>query len=191
MPDDFCEDWPLVWATLQGEEEAFRSLVERNIVAVQRQMRHFSLDVLVIEELTQSVFTEAYLNLATFRGEVPFGHWLARIGTLLGYAHWREKKRHRRELPLDEARDRPAAQHPAGSPEQAAELLFAILQELSDDDRLLLTLHYLDGCGQEEIANRLGLTRVSVAVRIHRAKKRLRKIGRQAPWNDKLMQVMY
>lgn len=49
-----------------------------------------------------------------------------------------------------------------------------------------MTLMYLEKLGQDEIAKRLGWTRAMVAVRIHRAKSKLRKLGEQELWKGRL-----
>ncbi len=81
------------------------------------------------------------------------------------------------------AREEPPA---PGNPGEAAALLFELLATLPADDRLAMTLMYLENMSQEDIARRMGWTRVMVAVRLHRAKRRLRKLGGREPWKGRL-----
>jgi RNA polymerase sigma-70 factor (ECF subfamily) len=186
MRESGAEDLRDVEAVLNGDEEAYARLVERHGPAVKKQMWNFSRDPLTAEELAQDVFVEAYLSLGTFRAEAPFRHWLSRIATLVGYKFWKKRDKARKQVSLSEAPDLPAREGDARDPAAAAELLHDLLAELPPADRMAMTLMYLEKCNQEEIAERMGWTRVMVAVRLHRAKGRLRKLGEREPWKGRL-----
>ena len=190
MQDSETEDLADIKTILAGDVEAFERLVERYGLAIQRQMRNFTRDPLQLEELTQEVFVEAYLSLGKFRGEAPFRNWLAKIATLIGYKFWRNRERTGKLVSLSAtveptAEDGRGNENP-GDPAAAAPLLHELLATLPDDDRLAMTLMYLEKLDQEEIAERMGWTRVKVAVRLYRAKRRLRKLGRREPWKGRL-----
>ncbi len=180
-----------VEAVLDGDEEAYAGIIERHTLAIQKQMRNFSRDPLVIEELTQEVFVEAYLGLRNFRGDAPFRHWLARIGTLTGYKFWKKRDKEKHTFSLPEGYE-PAApeEQEAGNPEQAAQVLYDLLGTLPPDDRMVMTLMYLERLGQDEIAARMGWTRVMVAARIYQAKQKLKKLGGQEPWKGRLEWIL-
>lgn len=188
MQEDDALDTADVSAILDGDEEAFARLVDRHNVAVQKQMRNFARDPGLAEELAHDVFVEAYLGLANFRGDAPFRHWLARIATITGYKYWKTRDRAKRQVSLSEAPELVAAEEEREEKDAsaAAELLFDLLATLPTDDRLVLSLMYLEKVGQDEIAERMGWTRVMVAVRIYRAKQRLKKLGGCEPWKGRL-----
>lgn len=186
MPDADTEDLADINAVLDGDEEAYARLVERHSVAIGKQMRNFSRDPLVQEELSQDVFVEAYLSLGKFRGDAPFRHWLARIATLVGYKYWKRRDKGKKDVSLSEAPDLIAAKPESRDPSAAADLLYDLLATLPADDRLILTLMYLEKCSQEEIAARMGGTRVMVAVKIYRAKQKLKKLGEKDPWKGRI-----
>ncbi|MDR1519339.1 MAG: sigma-70 family RNA polymerase sigma factor [Planctomycetota bacterium] len=187
MRDSDAQDRIDIEAVLAGDVEAFESIVNRHGEAIQRQMHNFARDPLQADDLVQEVFVEAYLSLGKFRGEAPFRHWLARIATLIGYKFWRNREKKFRLVPLSDIPE-PAAEETgrAGDPDRAAQLLFELLAALPADDRLAMTLMYLERLSQDEIARRLGWTRVAVAVRLYRAKRRLKKLGESEPWKSKL-----
>jgi RNA polymerase sigma-70 factor (ECF subfamily) len=189
MRDSDPRDLADIEAVLAGDREVFAEIVKRHGEAVQRQMRGFTRDRGQIEELVQEVFVEAYLSLGKFRGEAPFRHWLSRIATLIGYKFWRRRDKNSRLVPLSEVPE-PAGtgegRESSGGSEAAAQLLFDLLATLPPEDRLVMTMMYLDRLGQEEIARRLGWTRVMVAVRLYRAKKRLKRLGEREPWKGRL-----
>ncbi len=184
------EDLEDIAKVLAGGKEAFSRLVERHGAAVAAQMRNFSPNPAVVDELTHDVFVEAYLHLAGYRREAPFRHWLARIATVTGYRYWKARERSGRDLPFDEERDRagsPEPEQPApGDPDAAAELLHALLAELPEEDRLLLSMMYVEKCGQREMARRLGCSKTAVAVRVFRAKRKLRRLGDEGQWKEKI-----
>ncbi|MDR1611628.1 MAG: RNA polymerase sigma factor [Planctomycetota bacterium] len=186
MRENDAEDLRDVEAVLDGDEEAYARLVERHGPAVAKQMRNFSRYPLTAEELAQDVFVEAYLSLGKFRAEAPFRHWIARIATLVGYKYWKKRGRAKKLVSLSEAPDLPAPEKVERDPAAAAELLHELLATLPPADRLALTLMYLEKCSQEEIAGRMGSTRVMVAVRLYRAKRKLRELGEKEPWKGRL-----
>ncbi len=186
MSDADAADNADVKAVLDGDEEAYARLVERHSPAIAKQMRNFSRDPLICEELTQDVFVEAYLSLANFRGDAPFRHWLARIATLTGYKFWKKRDKNKQHVSLSETTDLAAAPSESKDPTAASELLFDLFAELADEERLILTLMYLEKCSQEEIAKRIGGTRVVVAVKIYRAKQKLKKLGEKEPWKGRI-----
>ncbi|MCD8138298.1 MAG: RNA polymerase sigma factor [Planctomycetaceae bacterium] len=172
---------------LAGDSRAFSPLVERHGGAIAKQMRHYSDDPLVIDELTSDVFVEAYLGLAGFKGVSPFRHWLARIASRTGYKYWKRRDRQKRHVPLtalDGQGTVPAGDRP--DPEAVTALVYDLLAELPDEDRLVLTLMFLEGCSHREIAARMGWSAAIVAMRVHRAKRKLRKIGGQDTWKERL-----
>lgn len=184
------DDLKDVEAVLDGDEEAYARIVERHGAAVRKQMRNFTRDPQMAEELSHDVFVEAYLGLAKYRGDAPFRHWLARIATLTGYKYWKRRDKEKNRLSLSEAPDLVAAREERPDPSAAAELLFELLNTLPPDDRLTMTLMYMEKLGQDEIAARMGCTRVMVAVRIYRAKQKLKKLGDKEPWKGRLEWIL-
>ncbi|MDR1613831.1 MAG: sigma-70 family RNA polymerase sigma factor [Planctomycetota bacterium] len=186
MPESDEQDLEDITRVLAGETDAFARLLERHGEAMARQMRNFSRDPAVIDELTHDVFVEAYLSLANYRKDAPFRHWLARIATITGYRYWKSRERRERQFAFDEERDQPLEKPGPGNPDAAGELLFAMFGELPDSDRLILTLMYIDKIDQKEIARRLDCSKTAAAVRIYRAKQRLKKLGRDDRWRQRV-----
>lgn len=79
VPDDL----DVVRAVLAGDREAFRALVDRESTAVVRACYRVLGDVHEAEDVAQETFVTAYRSLATWRGDGPFGAWLARIAMRL------------------------------------------------------------------------------------------------------------
>ena len=163
-----------------GDSDAYRRLVERYQNHVARILWRFSRDRLVHEELVQDVFVEAYLSLNGYHGKAPFGHWLARIATRVGYRYWKEKARQKATEPFSiEEWDGVADDEKSVEgldPEQAAGILHHVLAQLPPRDRLVLVLRYLEGCDVAETARRTGWTRAMVKVQALRARSKLKHL---------------
>jgi RNA polymerase sigma-70 factor (ECF subfamily) len=177
MADSECaaEDAADIRAALSGDDEAYRRIVRRYQPLVFRQMFRFTRDRVILDELVQDVFVEAYFSLKGYRATAPFLHWLRRIATRVGYRHWKRSARQNR---IAAAAREAASTEPgvARDPSDAGALVFEYLKRLSPPDRLVLTLLYLEQCENDEIAERTGWSRTLVRVRAHRARNRLKRI---------------
>lgn len=98
----------------------------------------------------------------------------------LDYIRKRDRRQTKFFLPKDED-----ALNQAASPENVEEAfllraeiaeLRAAIERLSPEERMLLTMKYLDGMGDREIAGVLGVAKDSVRTYLSRARRRLRKI---------------
>ena len=78
-PASHDDDPRIVEAVLAGDRDAFRRLVERESVPVVRACHRVLGDLHEAEDAAQEAFVIAYRSLATWRGDGPFGAWLARI----------------------------------------------------------------------------------------------------------------
>jgi RNA polymerase sigma-70 factor (ECF subfamily) len=166
----------------RGDSDAYTRLIKQHQPYVSRILWRFSRDRLVHEELVQDVFVEAYLSLGSYRQKAPFGHWLSRIATRVGYRYWKQMAR-RQEMEsfsLAEWDQLPDELPEDMDPGQAADLLHRLLAQLSPRDRLVLTLRYLEGCDVAETARRTGWTKSMVKVQSKRARMRLEKLFAQA-----------
>lgn len=184
IPSDLAD----VEGTRRGDSDAYRRLVERHQDHVGRILWRFSRDRGVHEELVQDAFVEAYMSLHTYRKKAPFEHWLARVATRVGYRYWKEKARRQNVQPFSlEQWDRATADDGIADvlePDDAAALLYGLLDQLPPRDRLVLTLRYLDECDVMETARRTGWTKTMVKVQSLRAKKKLKKLvgHRETEW---------
>lgn len=77
------EERAAVRAVLEGDREAYRSLVERESASVVRLCTRILGDLHEAEDVAQEAFVIAYRGLAGWRADGPFGAWLARIATRL------------------------------------------------------------------------------------------------------------
>jgi RNA polymerase sigma-70 factor, ECF subfamily len=77
----------IVDAVLAGDREAFRRLVERESIALVRACHRILGDRSDAEDAAQEALVTAYRQLASWRGDGPFGAWLMRIGIRIALRH--------------------------------------------------------------------------------------------------------
>ncbi len=167
--------------TLDGDENAYKRLIERYQQKIASMMWRFSRNRTTHEELVQDVFVEVYLSLANYAQKAPFSHWLSRIATRVGYRYWKRQERERRIATVGlEEWDQLADMSPENmDPDEAAEMIHRLLGLLSPRDRLILTLRYLDECSVDEAARRTGWSTTMVKVQTWRARGKLKMLIEQ------------
>jgi len=160
-------DAELVSRTLSGDREAFGKLVDRHrrtifALALQRGFQSAEAD-----DLAQEVFVKAYQGLGRLQDHASFARWIYGIaGHVLADAARAYKRRD--EVGLDQAPEIEAGEPVPNTARDTTEVLRA-LAELPEEQRLVLTLRYLEGFSPKEIAERLGQPRGTVRSRLHHA----------------------
>jgi len=175
------EDQQDIADSLAGNGEGYARLVRRYQDKVAAQMWRFTRDAVILDQLVQDVFVEAYLSLKGFRGRAPFLHWLRRVATRVGFRYWKSRARkEEREEALKETILNLNAAPETLTPVEAADTLYRLLGKLPPADRLVLTLFYFEQCDLNEISARAGWNRALVKVRLHRARKKLKSLFEEA-----------
>jgi RNA polymerase sigma-70 factor (ECF subfamily) len=166
-------------ATLDGDDRAFAQLVRHFKERILRLVARFARNRHDLDEVAQDVFVDAHRNLAKFRGDAPFEHWLCRIATRRCQDYLRRLYRRRWCSSLDELRD--SGFEPAGDAAGAGatvdprvELLRLALRQLHPDHQTILNLLELQDCSVREAAQFTGWSEANVKVRAHRARHALR-----------------
>ncbi|MBX9782256.1 MAG: sigma-70 family RNA polymerase sigma factor [Chitinophagaceae bacterium] len=132
------------------------------------------------EELAQSAFVKAYLNLKDYRGDAKFSTWLYTIVSSLCLSFLRKKKLDIHSLNQEGVFERANANESnlkADVIEQHSRtgLLNRALQLLNPDDAKVLTLFYKAEQSLEEIAQILHTEPNNAKVKLHRARQRLKE----------------
>lgn len=162
-------DAELVLKTRAGDREAFGKLVERHrrtvfALALQKGFQDAEAD-----DVAQEVFVKAFKNLGSLSDPEAFPRWLYGIASHVAADAARNRKRRRDGVGLEQTSE-PAAVPPTAWPmEQMGEerRVLRALSELPEDQRLVLTLRYMEGLSPKEIAERLGEPRGTVRSRLH------------------------
>lgn len=169
-----------VLLAVNGDHDAFGRIIDVYQRTITDQMRRFSRQPAVLEELVHDVFVEAFTSLHTYRSHAPFLHWLRKIAVRRGYRFWQFNAREKSTVSLREIHDRLDNLTTVVSETAARDMLDDLLDRLSPRDRLVLTLLYWDGCSVAEAATLAGWTQVMVKVQAYRARNRLKILIEEA-----------
>jgi RNA polymerase sigma-70 factor (ECF subfamily) len=171
-------DHELVERCRQGDELAFRELVDRYKGLVFGLIARSIANRARAEEVAQDVFLRIYRGLPYFRGEARLSTWVYRIAVNL----LAEQRREPLTRSLDETGDdgRPLLE-PGALDRRFDELitrdrLEKAMERLPLTYQVLINGHYMKGLKYEDLAEALGLPLGTVKVQLHRAKRRLRHL---------------
>jgi len=164
------DDTTLVRRSARGDLDAFGLLVERYQRAVYAVCCDRLRDPHAARDCAQETFLRALDKLHTLREPGAFPGWLRRIADRLALTWLRRESRRpdRAALPLDLAAPEQTAHADDGAIRRA-------VARLPERWRLPLRLRYQEGLSYAEIARFLGCTASAVGVRLHRARRALRR----------------
>ena len=161
----------------QGDETAFRELVELHKRLVFALIARSVANRARAEELAQDVFLKMHKGLPYFRGESKLSTWIYRIVVNV----LSQEKPDRATASLDdESEDRPRVQ-PAADDRAFGDLvlkdrLHKAIERLPVQYQVLVNGHYLNGMRYEDLAEALNLPMGTVKTHLHRAKRQLRHL---------------
>ncbi len=174
----------------QKDPALFAILVSRYEDAFLRKARSIVWSPEDAEEVVQDAFTRIYLYADRYQAQegATFSSWSYMILTRLAFTRYQKLKRtHARFIDLDpEAYERlPEAGTFLEELSIKNEVVMA-LALLPEQAARILTLQFLEGKTQEEIAREEGSTVPAVKTRVHRAKKLLHEaLEHNAPNHDR------
>ncbi len=180
-------DINLVKRARNGDQDAFRQLVERyqrKLYSVAYSMVRNPEDAM---DLTQDALVKAYRNLANFQGSSSFYTWIYRITVNICIDHLRKSGRFQ-SVDYDDTIRREEGGASSGfiSPSMlgqnpgkslARKELIAQMQTaldtLSPNHRTAIVLREVEGLSYEEMAEVMGVSKGTVMSRLHHARKNM------------------
>jgi RNA polymerase sigma-70 factor (ECF subfamily) len=173
------DDEGLISAFQQGDQSAYRFLVERHQERIRNLLFSMFRDHAVVDDMAQEVFIKAYQALPRFRFESSFYTWLYRIAVNRSRDEIRRRKVRRffSFQPLDEGVEKEIHDrftHPADS-RDTEELVSMGLQLLPEKFRTAVILKDIEGLPYEEIADVMQCEIGTVKSRLSRGRAMLRK----------------
>jgi RNA polymerase sigma-70 factor, ECF subfamily len=180
-------DLELTEKTNEGDENAFAEIVTRYSPRVFRFASRFFNQRSLVEEAAQEVFLKAFTQLKNFEERGSLEGWLTRITVNTCINTLRSSKRETEmtisalsdpETDWLEQRMSNAAtiQHQANEEKMiAADLVNRVLETMSADDRLALTLLDGEGYSIREISQMTGWSESKVKIQAFRARRRMRE----------------
>lgn len=126
------------------------------------------------QDLVQEVFINVWNSLPKFRGDSGLQTWLYRITVNTCLLHLRRKKR-QLSVPLSSESDIPVSMAEVSGSEAPYNELYQAIGQLAELDRLIIMM-VLEEMDYDEIARIVDLNPATLRVKIHRIKKRLKKL---------------
>ncbi len=167
---------PRVAAAAAGDREAAEQLLGELLPRVGNLVRYLIGRDQDVEDITQRVLIEILRSLGSFRGESKLTTWSDRITTRVTMAQVRRRRR--------EAEQRRAAavelvavsgdDHSAGG-YLARRRAVKMLDELPEEQRQAVVLHYVVGLSVPELADQLAVPFETVRSRLRLGMKKLRE----------------
>jgi RNA polymerase sigma-70 factor (ECF subfamily) len=170
------QDEELIAAAREGDQNAFRELVNRYEAVVARTVYGMLGNCAEAEDVGQETFIRFYRALGSFRGESSLRTYLTRIAMNLSLNELKRRKRRRlifSRKPVDEYHDLPDKKAgPDGGVDK--ELIHRSIMEIEEKFRSVIVLRLIDGYSTEETAEILKIPVGTVLSRLSRAQKKLR-----------------
>jgi RNA polymerase sigma-70 factor (ECF subfamily) len=167
------------------KNSAFRNLVQQFQDRVFNTCLGFLHNKEDAEDVSQEVFVEVHNSLAGFRGDSQLSTWVYRIAVTKSLDHLRWKKRKKRfgflqslvgaegeEIDVADELSHPGVQM---EDKERAEILFAHVEKLPENQRIALTMHMVEGLSYKEIGEMMAVSVSSVESLIFRARSTLKK----------------
>ncbi|MDR3689502.1 MAG: sigma-70 family RNA polymerase sigma factor [Fimbriimonas sp.] len=172
----------------EKEQARFNELMEASYRKVYNMAYRLSGNRSDAEDLTQEAFFRAYRSFCEYEGDRPFENWIFRIVTRLFLDMLRTRRRRVRAVSYDTPLANSAGDEnlffempdKSSNPEERiidsafSEDLQKVLNSLSAEQRLLVTLADVEGVPYKEIAEILNKPVGTIRSRLHRTHKTIR-----------------
>lgn len=156
----------LVRKAQQGDKKAFVALIENNQLALYRAAKAILHREEDVEDAVQETICKAFYKLSDLRQPKYFKTWLTRILINCCYDLLRQQKG---LVPLE------VLPEEGENPERETSLdVQRALQSLGENDRLVLTLFYLNDISVKDIAGMLSISEGAVKQRLSHGRKKFR-----------------
>ena len=169
----------LVERCRNGDETAFRELVEQYKGLVFAIMARSVADPARAEELAQEAFLRVHKGLPYFRGEARLSTWIYRIVANLLAQERPDLATVSLDVTFDdsdEPRVQPGADDRAFGDMMLRDRLDKAIRRLPVPYQVLVNGHYLKGLRYEDLAEALNMPMGTVKTHLHRAKRQLRHL---------------
>ena len=161
----------------KADKEAACELLRIHYADIYSYLRRLCGSSTDAEDLTQQTFLKVWSSLGSFAGRSKFSTWLYRIAHNT-YIDWRRENvvvgRDHSEQWWAECIDKNPSPLANVAERQLARRLYEEVEQLDEDNRNLVHLHYYQGLSIRETANVLGIATSTVKYRLREVFKILR-----------------
>ena len=181
------DDSQILQGIQNGDETAFRELVENYQDMVINVCNRFVYSREDAMDISQEVFIKAYRSVDQFRGQARLSTWLYRIAVNKSLNFLRDKKRknifnsldllfdRQKDNPADQMKDNDADVTEKMEKNEKMDILYQALDSLPKKQRVAVTLNKLEELSYKEVAEIMDVSVSETGVLINRGKKALQK----------------
>jgi RNA polymerase sigma factor (sigma-70 family) len=168
-------DEEIVSQILNGQKHLYETLIRKYNLRLYRICASIVNDDAVVEDIMQTSYVNAYLNLACFKNKSKFSTWLTKILINESLLYKKRKIRHEQILIQNQKKD-----HDSETPlkfllnRELKFLLEITIARLPERYRLVFVMREVEQMSIEETMAALSLSESTVKVRLTRAKEMLR-----------------
>ena len=174
----------LIWGARSGDAEAFNQVVlayRKRILGTISRLIGRPEDV---EDVAQEVFVRLYYSLDQLRAAEVFEPWLYRLTVNAAYDYLRRRKRRAESRMADLSEQQVLQADSAAGTKQlenerekskTRELMHSLFTNISEEDRILLTLKEVEGLSLKELEQVYKVNENALKVRLFRARQRVLK----------------
>ncbi|MGO9486194.1 MAG: RNA polymerase sigma factor [Rhodomicrobium sp.] len=162
-------------------DKAFEMVASEIIPPLTRYLRHYAGDKSLADDLLQETLVRVSCGLKTFEGRSNVKTWALAIATRVAADYFRHPE-HRANIidiiDMEESEELAIGESAIDQKLAVAEMnacIREVINALPEDYRAALVLHDLEELSARQIAEVCGITIPTVKIRVHRARKRLRK----------------
>lgn len=177
-------DFELIEKARRGDDGAFNQIVQayrKRILGTIARTIGRPEDV---EDVAQEVFLRLYYSLDQLRSQEVFEPWLYRLTVNAAYDYLRRQKRSResrmadmteQQVMMADARQGERAGKEEARRRKVREMVDALLGQIPEQDRILLTLKEVEGLSLKELEKIYHVKENALKVRLFRARQRVLK----------------
>lgn len=176
----------LIFALREGDEKAFRLLVDTYKKSVYNTVLGFVQDIYYAEELTQDVFITVFETIGSFKQQSKLSTWIYRVSVNHALDFLRRAGRKKRFAMITSLLNKdnevqyqpPDFNHPGVVMEnkEKAAVLFKAIGRLPENQKTAFLLQKVHDCSQAQIAEIMRLKEGAVESLLMRAKTNLKKM---------------
>ncbi len=168
-------DDEIITRILEGEKHLYERLMRKYNLRLYRICISMVNDEAAVEDIMQTAYLNAYLNLAGFQNRSSFSTWLIRI--MINESTLYKKRRLRREMGLDEKQEeRYLTETPLNGlmNKELKQILERTIADLPEKYKIVFVMREIEDMSTSETMGALNITESNVKIRLNRAKEMLR-----------------
>ena len=183
MVQPSVDDREIVLRAQRGEQAALDALVDLHQGPITHFIYRYFSNTEDLEDMVQEVFAKAFSKLKHFDPSIgEFRNWLFKIASNASISEIQRRKRRRlrdqQEFQVEEESSR--ASNDPGEEQTMASRVQTVVQQLPDQERLVLVLHFYHDMTQQRISDILGVPLGTIKSRMRlgmtRARQELQKL---------------